>query len=145
MQRTVVVSRLALLAAAAAMTIGIAACSSDNSTGPSGLTPAELVGTYNLVSITLGSSQPLTPPMATGVLVLDTSTYNVTLTLPSDTGPEVEVDSGTWTVSGNNWTQTSQVQPIQETGTVSLSHDTLSVNVSVAGNPIANVWVKAQQ
>lgn len=140
MQRSVVTSRLVLLAAAAALTIGIAACGSDNSTGPSGLTAAQLVGTYDLVSLTLGTSQPLTPPAATGTLTLDTTTYSVNLNLP--TGPEV--DSGTWTVSGDNWTQTSSVQDVEEAGTVNLSHDTLSVNVNVAGTPIANVWVKEQ-
>ncbi|HKV50331.1 MAG TPA: hypothetical protein VJO52_03950 [Gemmatimonadaceae bacterium] len=122
---------------AAAAVIAGSACSSSGSTNP-GLTAAELVGTYDLVSLTLGNSNPLTPPTATGTLVLHTSTYNVTLNLPS--GPEA--DSGTWTVSGAAWTQTSSVQPIQEQGTVALSHDTLTVSLNAAGTSISNVWVK---
>ncbi|HEY7876801.1 MAG TPA: hypothetical protein VIC55_01170 [Gemmatimonadaceae bacterium] len=139
MQRRVVIPRLSLLAVAAALIAGFTACGSSGATAP-GLTAADLVGSYNLVSLTLGNSDPLTPPTATGVLTLTLTNYNVALNLPSG----AEADSGTWTVSGNNWTQTSSVQDIQEAGTVSLSHDTLAVNVNVAGTPIANIWVKQQ-
>ncbi len=138
MTQRVKVPRLWLAAAAVmALVAGTACGSSSGSTSP-GLTAAELVGTYDLVSLTLGNSGPLTPPAATGTLVLHASTYNVMLTLPS--GPEA--DSGTWTVNGTTWTQTSSVQPIQEQGTVGLSHDTLTVNLSAAGTSISNVWVK---
>ena len=133
------VPRLWLAAAAVMAVVAGTACGSSGSTTP-GLTAAELVGTYDLVSLTLGNSDPLTPPAATGTLVLHTSTYGVTLNLPS--GPEA--DSGTWTVNGTTWTQTSSVQAIQEQGTVGLSHDTLTVNLSAAGTMISNVWVKVQ-
>jgi len=66
------------------------------------------------------------------------STYNVTLNLPSGT----QVDSGTWSVSGSTWTQSSSTQAIQEQGTASLSHDTLTVNLNAAGTQISSVWVK---
>ena len=139
MPRRTVGPRLFLLAALAGAVMGGAACGSDNSTGNGGgLTAADLVGSYDLASLTLGNSAPLTPPTATGVLVLTDTTYKVDLNLPSG----LQTDSGTWAVSGHNWTQTSSVQPVQETGTVQLSHDTLSVNVNVAGTPIANVWVR---
>jgi len=129
-----------MLAAVAAMAVAVgSACSSSGSTNP-GLTAAELVGTYSLVSITLGATPPLGPPDATGTLTLNTSTYSVTLNLPSGE----QQDSGTWSVNGTTWTQSSSVQPIQEQGTVSLSHDTLSVNLNAAGTAISNVWVKQQ-
>src|SRR6185437_8983986 len=63
-----------------------------------------------------GSTNPgLTPAELVG-------TYSLTLMLPSGT----QQDSGTWTVSGHQWTQTSSSGQGQEQGTVSLSHDTLS-------------------
>lgn len=133
------VPRLWLAAAAVIAVVAGTACGSSGSTNP-GLTAAELVGTYDLVSLTLGNSDPLTPPTATGTLVLHSSTYSVTLNLPSGT----QSDSGTWTVNGTTWTQTSSVQPIQEQGTVALSHDTLTVNLSAAGTSISNIWVKEQ-
>ncbi|HEX6814515.1 MAG TPA: hypothetical protein VF102_02485 [Gemmatimonadaceae bacterium] len=120
-----------------AVAAGTACGSSNGSTNP-GLTPAELVGTYDMASLTLGTSPPLVPPEATGTLALTTTTYNVTLNLPSGT----QTDSGTWTVNGHNWTQTSSVQAIQEQGTVNLSHDTLTVNLNAAGTAISTVWVK---
>jgi len=115
------------------------ACGS-SSTGPNqGLTAAELAGTYDLVSITFQGSPPLSPPAATGTLTLTLTDYKVTLSLPPDAQ---EVDSGTYTVSGNQWTQSSSVQPVQSVGTAALSHDTLSVNVTTAGMQVSNVWKK---
>jgi len=113
------------------------ACGSSGPTNP-GLTAAELVGTYDLASLTLDNDPPLVPPEATGTLTLALSTYNVTLNLPSGT----QVDSGTWSVSGSTWTQSSSTQAIQEQGTASLSHDTLTVNLNAAGTQISSVWVK---
>lgn len=137
MRQRVRVARGWVVAAAAIAVAAGTACSSNGSTNP-GLTAAELVGTYDLVSLTLGNNPPLGPPEATGTLTLNMSTYNVTLVLPSGT----QVDSGTWSVSGSTWTQSSSVQPIQEQGTVSLSHDTLTVSLNAAGTAISNVWVK---
>lgn len=137
MTQRVKVPRLWLAATAVMALVVGTACSSSGTTNP-GLTAAELIGTYDLVSLTLGNSAPLTPPTATGTLVLHASTYSVMLNLPSG----AEADSGTWTVNGTTWTQSSSVQAIQEQGTVGLSHDTLTVNLSVAGTSISNVWVK---
>src|SRR6185312_9471617 len=128
----------AMMVIAAVLAVGAgAACGSSNGSTNPGLTPAELVGTYSLVSLTLGNSAPLTPPTATGTLALTSSTYNLTLMLPSGT----QQDSGTWTVSGHQWTQTSSSGQGQEQGTVSLSHDTLSVDLTAAGTAISTVWV----
>lgn len=126
-----------LTAAVVLVLIATACGSSDSSTGP-GLTAADVVGTYDLVSITFPQSPPIGPPNATGVLTLSLSTYKVDLHLPPPTG-EV-IDSGSYTVSGSQWTQSSAVQNVQATGTAALSHDTLSVNVTTAGQQVANVW-----
>ena len=126
-----------LVAAAVMAVVAGTACGSSGPTNP-GLTAAELVGTYDLASLTLDNDPPLVPPEATGTLTLALSTYNVTLNLPSGT----QVDSGTWSVSGSTWTQSSSTQAIQEQGTASLSHDTLTVNLNAAGTQISSVWVK---
>jgi len=139
MKQRVRVPRGWLVAAAVMAVAAGTACGSSGSTNP-GLTPAELVGTYALASLTLDNDPPLVPPQATGTLTLTTSTYNVTLNLPSGT----QVDSGTWSVSGSTWTQTSSAQAIQEQGTARLSHDSLTVNLNAAGTAISSVWVKQQ-
>jgi len=137
MSQRVRVRRGWLVAAAVMAVVAGTACGSSGSTNP-GLTAAELVGTYDLASLTLDNDPPLVPPQATGTLTLALSTYNVTLNLPSGT----QVDSGTWSVSGSTWTQSSSTQAIQEQGTAKLSHDTLTVNLNAAGTQISSVWVK---
>ena len=137
MSQRVRVRRGWLVAAAVMAVVAGTACGSSGPTNP-GLTAAELVGTYDLASLTLDNDPPLVPPEATGTLTLALSTYNVTLNLPSGT----QVDSGTWSVSGSMWTQSSSTQDIQEQGTASLSHDTLTVNLNAAGTQISSVWVK---
>ena len=127
-----------LVAAAVMAVVAGTACGSSNGSTNPGLTAAELVGTYDLASLTLDNDPPLVPPVATGTLTLALSTYNVTLNLPSGT----QVDSGTWSVSGSTWTQSSSTQAIQEQGTASLSHDTLTVSLNAAGTQISSVWVK---
>jgi hypothetical protein len=137
MSQRVRVRRGWLVAAAVMAVVAGTACGSSGPTNP-GLTAAELVGTYDLASLTLDNDPPLVPPEATGTLTLALSTYNVTLNLPSGT----QVDSGTWSVSGSTWTQSSSTQAIQEQGTAKLSHDTLTVNLNAAGTQISSVWVK---
>ena len=137
MSQCVRVRRGWLVVAAVIAVVAGTACGSSGPTNP-GLTAAELVGTYDLASLTLDNDPPLVPPEATGTLTLALSTYNVTLNLPSGT----QVDSGTWSVSGSTWTQSSSTQAIQEQGTASLSHDTLTVNLNAAGTQISSVWVK---
>jgi len=137
MSQRVRVRRGWLAAAAVMAVVAGTACGSSGSTNP-GLTAAELVGVYDLASLTLDNDPPLVPPEATGTLTLALSTYNVTLNLPAGT----QVDSGTWSVNGSTWTQSSSTQAIQEQGTASLSHDTLTVNLNAAGTQISSVWVK---
>ena len=136
MQRPVGVRALPIVAA---LVWAIASACGSDSTAPTTGNSA-LIGTYDLVSVTFQNQQPIGPPAANGVLVLADSTYIVSLTIPPDTTPVV--DSGTYTVSGNNWSQASKVQPVQSVGTYSLSHDTLSVNVTTLNMQVATVWTK---
>jgi len=87
--------RSALLLLSSAVTALVVGCSSDNS-GPSN--PAPPAGTYALVSIqNPPNSTTLTPPVATGSLVLGATTYDVTISIQ---GQDPVVDQGTYSISG---------------------------------------------
>lgn len=123
------------------MFAGIAAtgCGSDN-TGPSSTPPP--AGTYSLASIQNPPNPTLTPPIATGILVLGATTYNVTI----DVQGQAEVqDQGTYTISGSTWTQTSTTNAgVQSSGTYSYNSTTgvLSVDVTTAGVRTITGWQK---
>jgi hypothetical protein len=117
-----------------------AGCGGSSSTGPTPITSSELAGTYDLLSITFQGQPALTPPMATGVLVLTPTTYAVILHVAPDTG--AQVDSGAYSISGNQWSQTSTTSQVQSVGTFTFSHDTLTVNVTTQGMQVNNVWKK---
>ena len=103
-------------------------------------TPANLVGTYNLLSYSTGSTTIPAPP-ASGALRFHSSTYGVDLTLP---GPIVIADSGSYTLTGSSCVSESSVLGLpQFTGTYALVGDTLAVSGTAAGTAAANVWVKA--
>ncbi len=135
MARTTSASLLAGLVLAA----GIAAACSKSSTNACSGTPANLVGTYALVSYTIGTTTIPAPP-ATGTLRFHTGTYGVDLVLP---GPTAISDSGTYSQCGSSGISESSVlgQP-QFTGTYIFRNDTLSVTGTAAGTAAANVWEK---
>jgi hypothetical protein len=113
----------------------LAACSGDDDgTGPS----TDLSGNYTLVSYAVGGVT-LTPPAATGTLVLTSTRYTITASI----GGTPISDNGTYTVSGNQITQNSDVQPIQTVGTWSQSGNlfTIDVTVPVQGR-VVSVWQK---
>ncbi len=119
----------------------LAACGGTSATQPA--SAADLSGTYGLVSITFQGQQTIGPPTAIGRLVLTKTTYNVTLDIKPPLFPEqIIVDSGTYSISGNAWSQSSLVNPVQSVGTYTLSHDTLTVNVTTVGLQVENVWKK---
>lgn len=114
----------------------LAACSGDDSgTDPN---TTDLSGNYTLVSYAVGGAT-LTPPAATGTLVLTTTRYTINMVI----GGQPVSDNGTYTVSGNQITQNSDVQPIQTVGTWSQSGNqfTIDVTVPVQGRVIS-VWQK---
>jgi hypothetical protein len=117
-----------------------AGCGGKDSTGPVAVSSDRLAGTYDLISITFQGQQTLTPPEATGVLLLTSTTYMVTLHVAPDTA--AVVDSGTYAISGNQWSQTSTATQLQSVGTYTLSHDTLTVNVTTQGMQVSNLWKK---
>ena len=117
-------------------TVLLAACSGDDDgTGPDS---TDLSGNYTLVSYAVGGVT-LTPPAATGTLVLTSTRYTITASI----GGQPINDNGTYTVSGNQITQTSDVLPIQTVGTWTQSGNlfTIDVTVPVQGRVIS-VWQK---
>lgn len=134
--------RAPLLVALVALAGSVAACGDDdddNGTNPPN--EVDLSGTYTLVSVTQGGIT-LTPAQgATGTLVLTDTTYSIDLTIPGPTGPNNTVDSGTYAIDGNTWTQESDnAGGFQGVGTYTLSGGTLTVDVTTAGVQVVTVW-----
>lgn len=127
-------ARMSGIALAAALLVG--ACSDDDPTGSNG---TDLSGNYTLVSYKVGAAPALTPPAATGTLVLTTTRYTITMSI----GGQPINDNGTYTVSGNQITQASDVIPIQTVGTWTQSGNqfTIDVTVPVQGR-IISTWQK---
>ena len=120
------------------------ACGSDNNSTAPNITPQEVQGGWTLVSFTQGGNT-LVPPDATGTLALTLTTYALDITLPPPIGEEA--DTGTYTISGTTWSQTSTAAAnggVQSQGTAALSanQDTLSVNVTTQNQQVATTWVR---
>lgn len=126
-------ARWSAIALAAVLSVG--ACSDDDPTGSNG---TDLSGNYTLVSYQVGGVT-LTPPAATGTLVLTATRYTINAVI----GGTPISDNGTYSVSGNQITQSSDVNPIQTVGTWSQSGNlfTIDVTVPVQGR-VVSVWQK---
>ncbi len=139
---------LPLLPLPAAMLVA-GACGSDNSSTGNQLSNADLVGAWSLVSFQIVPQPALTPPAATGTLTLGDSAYNVLIVLNTgDAVDTVAADSGTYSVNGSSWSQTSDNPEVpQSTGSVTLtkngSTDNLEVNATAAGVATHSIWSRA--
>ncbi|HET7470868.1 MAG TPA: hypothetical protein VFJ81_14390 [Gemmatimonadales bacterium] len=130
--------RSLLLFLASSLTVAALGCS-DNS-GPSN--PRPPAATYTMTSFQNPPNPVLTPPTATGTLVLAATTYNVTINVQ---GQDPVTDQGTYTISGNNWSQTSTTnQGVQSTGTYTYNESTgvLTVDVTAFGVRTISAWQK---
>lgn len=118
----------------AALTAGLLlACSGDDeNTGPS----TDLSGTYTLLSLQQGDNPVLTPPTATGTLVLTATTYTVSITA----GGQQLVDQGTYQTNGNTFSQTGTLG--QATGTFTRNGNTFSTDLTTAGGRVRSSWQK---
>jgi hypothetical protein len=120
------------------LVVVLAGCGSDN-TGPAN--PPPPAGTYDMTSFQNPPNPAVTPPTVTGQLVLTASTYNVTI----DVQGQVQQDQGTYTISGNTWTQISTTTPgLQSTGTFSYTTATgvLKVDVTAQSFRTITLWQK---
>ena len=131
--------RSLLLLLASSVAAAALGCGSDNS-GPSNAAPP--AGTYALASFQNPPNPTLTPPVATGTLVLTATTYAVTINVQ---GQDPVTDQGTYTISGNGWTQTSTTnQGVQSTGTFTynLATGLLTVDVTAFSVRTITAWQK---
>jgi len=119
-------------------TVAVAACSSSNdTTAPN----ASLAGNYTLASFEqVGVIPALTPPAATGSLVLTTTRYKVTININIPGSPLAIVDSGTYTATATTLTQTSDGAFGQSTGTYTLNSTTLVTDLTSIGGRIKSTW-----
>lgn len=117
-------------------TVAVAACSSSDDTGPSN----SLEGSYTLASFEAVGGPVLTPPTASGTLVLTTTRYKATLSVPG----VPPVDSGTYTASEtvHTFTMTSDVLPIQSVGTYTLTGNQLVTDLTTLGTRVKSTWSK---
>jgi hypothetical protein len=120
--------------------LALASCGNNDSTGPEG--NADLIGSYALASLTFQGQATLGPPFATGSLILTDTTYSLSIDITVPGAEQQITDSGTYTVSGSNWTQSSSTLNVQSVGTYALAAGTLTVDVTTAGQQVTTIWLK---
>lgn len=123
------------------------ACGDDDSTGNQ-LSNAQVAGDWTLMSFQVVPQPALAPPLATGTLRLTDTRYDIVIIRNTTGVPDTAVaDSGSYTVSGSSWTQTSDdpgVPPL--TGSATLTeqngNEILQVNASAAGVDTHSFWTR---
>ena len=138
---------LSVLALPAAMLVA-GSCGDDDSTGNQ-LSNADLVGDWSLVSFQIIPQRALTPPATTGTLRLDDARYEILIVLTSADAVDTVAASGTYTVSGSSWSQTSDNPDVPPaTGTVILMNNAgselLQVNATAAGVDTHSFWMRQE-
>lgn len=134
---------------AVALLVLTAGCSDDDEGGTNPPPGTDLSGEYTLVSVQQGAGTPQCGPSlgCTGTLTLTATRYTLDLTTP-DPGdplgspPITIVDTGTYTTSGSEWTQTSDGNLPQSVGTYTLQGNTLRVDATSAGIRVISRWNK---
>ncbi len=120
-----------LLVAAVAATAAIACSSSTSSNSCGSGTPPVVVGTYSLISYTVGGTTVTNTQGATGQLRFYTSTYGFNVTIP---GPTTVVDSGNYSITGTKcMSQASVMGQGSSTGTFTLSGTTAGSVLTFSG------------
>lgn len=123
------------------------ACGDDDSTGDQ-LDNSDVAGDWTLMSFQIVPQPALTPPVATGSLRLTDSRYEITVVSNvTDVPDTVVADSGSYTVSGSSWSQTSDDPDVPSlTGSVTLTeqngNEILQVNTSAAGVDTHSFWTR---
>ena len=126
------------------------ACGSDDSSTGNQLSNADVVGSWSLVSFQIIPQPAFTPPTATGALDLSDSTYDILIVVDrGDAVDTVVADSGSYSVNGSSWSQTSDNPQVpQTTGTVALMKNAgsqlLQVNATAAGVATHSIWTRPE-
>ena len=141
--------RLNGLSVAVACSVGALAfalaCKSSTETSCGSGTAPSLVGTYNLLSYTIGANT-ITAPPANGNLRFYPTLYGVTLNIPNGAGGFQTIsDSGSYAIGGASCiSEASVLGNPQFTGTFTWTpaDSTLTVTGSAAGAVAASSWKK---
>jgi hypothetical protein len=143
------ISRVLPIVALPLALLAAGACGDDDSTG-SQLSNAEVAGDWTLMSFQIVPQPALTPPVATGTLHLTDTRYDIVIVNNAGTAPDTVVaDSGSYTVSGSSWSQTSddpEVPPLTGSATL-IEHDgneILEVNASAGGVDTHSFWTRSE-
>ena len=134
-------SRLWVPALTLALLGTIAGCSSDDDGTTAPPTRVDLSGNYTMLSINQGGIT-LTPPAATGTLVLTATNYTLSLVTPDGQGGQTVInDTGTYVaLTDGSWAQDSDGALGQSTGTYTESGNNITVNATSAGIQVITVW-----
>jgi hypothetical protein len=139
---------LSVIALSLAMVVA-GACGDDDSTGNQ-LSNAEVAGDWTLMSFQIVPQPAFTPPTATGTLHLTDTRYDILIIRNvTGTADTVVSDSGSYTVSGSSWSQTSDDSGTPSlTGSVTLTrqdgNEVLQVNTSTAGVQTHSFWTRPE-
>ncbi len=134
-----------LLPLAVVACVGLAAgCGDDDGNGGTDPPPpVDLSGTYVLGSLTQGGQPCPVPIPCHGTMTLTQTRYDVDLTVPDPVTqlPVQTLDSGEYSIDGNNWTQQSDGQLPASIGTFTFQGGTLTVMVT-SPLEVTTVWNK---
>lgn len=128
------------LAVAGALWFAAACKSSTSNNCGNGSSAPSLVGSYSLLSYTLGTTT-VTSPTATGQLLFYPSAYHVSLTLPSG----FVTDSGSYAVVGASCIDEFSVlgnPDFSGSFQLNLTDSTFHVSGTAAGQVAASLWKK---
>lgn len=102
-----------------------------------------LAGSYEISSITVQDDAPITPPQGTGTPELTQTRYTLQLSfdVPGEDIADVN-EAGTYSISGNEWTQVSDETREQRQGTYSYDGDTLTIPLETQSGETEYVWRK---
>lgn len=107
----------------------------------------DFTGTYTLVSFSQGSAAGVNViPGATGDFTMTDTTYEVTTTIPTQSGPNVVTDEGTYeavgTETSGTFEQQSTINPgLQYSGTYEWDPATEQLTLDTTSQGIRNVLV----
>src|SRR5512135_1693059 len=144
MTRTHTSFMLAAVAVAGALGFAAACKSSASDNCGSGATPPSLVGTYSMLSYTIGTSTVAAPP-ASGELRFYASLYGLDVTIPKPP-PDSTLfisDSGSYTIVGSTCILESSVDSAANSFSGSftfVTDSTLRLSGTASGKVAASLW-----
>jgi hypothetical protein len=144
MSRSGASAAVAAFAAVGALAFAVACKSTTGNNCGNGGTPPSLVGSYDLLSYTVGTTT-VTPPSATGNLRFHAATYGLDLSVPAGSGGTTTIaDSGSYNVVGASCIEEFSVLGYPAfTGSFQLRTDsTFRVSGTASGQVAASLWKK---